>query len=69
MVSGSPAEKAGLQENDIVVAVDGQKISANTPLDDILTQFAPGRTVALEILRAGQSKTLTLTLGTRPVNP
>jgi S1-C subfamily serine protease len=48
--------------------VDGQKITALAPLDDILTEYVPGTTVALDVLRDGKSITLTLTLGTRPAN-
>jgi S1-C subfamily serine protease len=65
----SPAAAAGLREGDIITAVDDKAIGADSPLDDILTQYAPGRTVALEVLRDGQKQTITLTLGTRPANP
>ncbi len=68
IVSGGPAEKAGLQEGDIITAVDGKKITATTPLEDILTQYTPGKTVALEVIRGGSTITLTLTLGTRPAS-
>jgi S1-C subfamily serine protease len=69
IVPNSPAAAAGLQDGDIITAVDDTAVDADHPLDDILTQYAPGRTVALEILRGGQKQTLTLTLGTRPANP
>ena len=69
IVPDSPAEKAGLREGDIITAVDGQKIETTRPLDDILTQFAPGKTVTLDVLRDGKATTLTVTLGTRPANP
>jgi S1-C subfamily serine protease len=68
VVPGSPAEKAGLKEGDIITAVNGVKITATSPLDDILTQYTPGTTVALDVLRNGASITLSLTLGTRPAN-
>ena len=68
IVAGSPAATAGLRDGDIITAVDGTQIDADTPLDDILTQYAPGRTVALDVLRNGQKLALTLTLGTRPAN-
>ena len=58
----------GLQDGDIIVAVEGTAIDADSPLDDILTQYAPGRAVALEVLRDGERITLALTLGTRPAN-
>jgi len=68
IVPGSPAEVAGLQDGDIITAVDGTEIDADSPLDDILTEYAPGRTVALDVLRDGQELVLTLTLGTRPAD-
>ena len=66
IVADSPAAAAGLRDGDIIVAIDGQQIGRTSPLDDILTQYAPGRTVALDVLRDGQRVSLTLTLGTRP---
>ncbi len=66
IVAGSPAAAAGLRDGDVITAVDGTAIDAHSPLDDILTQYAPGRTVALDVLRGGQKLSLTLTLGTRP---
>jgi serine protease Do len=68
VVPGSPAANAGLKEGDIITAVDGKKISTVAPLDDILTEYVPGTTVALDVLRDGKAITLTLTLGTRPAN-
>ena len=67
-MADSPAAAAGLRDGDIITAVDGTEIDPGSPLDDILTQFAPGRTVALDVLRDGQKMTLTLTLGTRPAS-
>ena len=56
------------RERGIITAVDGKEIGPHSPLDDILTQFAPGRTVALDVLRDGKKIALTLTLGTRPAS-
>jgi S1-C subfamily serine protease len=69
VVAGSPAAKAGVQDNDIVTAIEGIAIDGEHPLDAVLTQFAPGRTVTLAINRAGKTLELQLTLGTRPTNP
>ena len=68
VVPGSPAAKAGLMEGDIITAVDGTKITAVASLDDILLNYVPGATVALDVLRDGKAITLTLTLGTRPAS-
>ncbi len=68
VVAGSPAADAGLRDGDIIIAVEGTAIDADSPLDDILTQYAPGRAIALDVLRDGERVTLALTLGTRPAN-
>ncbi len=68
VVPDSPADQAGLQEGDIIVKVNDQVIDGDHPLDATLAESAPGDTVSIEILRDGQTQTLTLTLGTRPAN-
>ncbi|MBM4409607.1 MAG: trypsin-like serine protease [Chloroflexi bacterium] len=66
VVAGSPADRAGVREHDVIQTIEGIKIDREHPLDDVLTQFAPGRTVTLGILRGAEAITLQLTLGTRP---
>ena len=66
--SGGPADKAGIKSGDIIVAIEGQTIDTEHPLDSVLTQFAPGRTVTVGLLRNGQTVEVKLTLGVRPAN-
>jgi serine protease Do len=66
VVPGSPADDAGIREGDIIVKVNDQPIDGDHPLDATLSEYAPGDTVAIELLRDGQSTTVQLTLGTRP---
>jgi serine protease Do len=68
VIDGSPAAKAGLQDGDIVVAVNGIRIDAEHPLNLLLVQFSPNETVELELLRAGAPMKVSVTLGTRPGN-
>ncbi len=62
VIPGSPADKAGLKENDIILEVDGQKLDENHPLSSIIGQHKPGDTVKLKILSQGQEKTVSIKL-------
>jgi serine protease Do len=64
--SGSPAASAGIQTGDILVSINGKAIDQEHPLDTLLTQFSPGETVQVEIIRNGEHSTASVTLGTRP---
>ena len=66
VVAGSPAETAGLKDNDIIVSLDGQAIDGQHQLDMLLLQHAPGDKVSLSVLRDGKTISVDLTLGTRP---
>src|SRR5688572_26606648 len=64
VVRDSPAEAAGLRQGDIIVKVDSQPIDGDHPLDATLSEFAPGDTISVEILRDGQTQRVSLTLAT-----
>jgi S1-C subfamily serine protease len=67
VIPGSPAEAAGIQEGDIITAIDDQRIDSQHPLDDILAQYRPeGQDpIVVSILRQGTPGELTLYLATR----
>ena len=66
---GTPAKAAGITDGDIIVSVEGKILDDEHPLDATLSQFAPGDTVSVEVLRDGQTIKLSVTLATRPQNP
>jgi S1-C subfamily serine protease len=68
IVPGGPAAQGGLQAGDIITAVDGTALDASHPLDIVTSQLAPGMSVKLDVLRAGQTVQLTVVLGTRPAS-
>jgi serine protease Do len=63
---GSPAEKAGLQPEDVVLSADGHTIEDNGDLARYISGKAPGTTVRLELLRGKDRQTASVTLGTFP---
>lgn len=54
VIFASPAEKAGLMINDIVVSVNDQAINLDTPFSNLLSQYKKGDTVDLLIDRGGK---------------
>ncbi len=68
VVPDGPAAKGGIQQGDIIMAIDGQAVDTEHPLDSVLTQFAPGKTVTIDLLRNGQKVQVQVTLGVRPAD-
>ena len=66
VTSESPAEKAGLKADDVVVGVDGKGIEDNNDLSRYIASKSPGSTVNLRVLRGGAEQTIAVTLGTFP---
>ena len=66
VVPGSPAATAGLADGDIVTAVQGVAIDELHPLQDLLVQYSPGTIIVLDVLRAGSTIQVSVTLGIRP---
>jgi PDZ domain len=60
---GSPAEKAGLQMQDLVTSLAGMRVRQLSDMTDILGVYQPGDVVEFEILRDGAAKTIKMTLG------
>lgn len=54
VVKGSAAQTAGLQEFDIILEIEEEKITEKNPLANILQKFKIGQEVKLKILRAGE---------------
>jgi S1-C subfamily serine protease len=66
ITAGSPAEAAGLRDGDIILRIESQMIDAEHPLDAVLTSYAPGQTVRMEVLRGDTRLQVNVTLGVRP---
>lgn len=84
VVPGSPADKAGLlggDENvivdgesyvlggDVVTEADGQPVGSADDLRSLIGSMKPGESMELEITRAGETQTVTVTLSAQPTTP
>ncbi len=58
VIPGSPADKAGIQENDIILEVDGKKITEDNPLAKMVQKYKVGDEITLKIWHKGIEKTL-----------
>jgi len=56
VIPGSPADKAGIVENDIILEIDGVKLDGTKPLSSLIRQKQVGQTVRLKLLHDGQEK-------------
>jgi serine protease Do len=60
---GSPADKAGLKAGDVVLGVNGAKVTDSTDLPRIIGDMRPGSAARLQVWRDRKSRDLTVTLG------
>jgi S1-C subfamily serine protease len=66
LAAGSPAEQAGVMPGDIVLEVDGKQTGRNRGLASALTPERIGQPVTLKVLRAGDVRLVTVTVGAQP---
>src|SRR5581483_2908590 len=66
IVSGSPAEKAGLKDHDVITKVNGTNIDDKTSLTSALSKYKVGDTVTLTVNRDGKTLTVKATLENAP---
>lgn len=66
VANDSPAGRAGLRANDILVGAAGKPLRNVADLDDLLLHFRSGSTVRIEVVRAGSTVTVEVAVGSRP---
>jgi putative serine protease PepD len=65
LVSGGPAEKAGLRPGDVITAIDGVNVADSAELIVAIRSHRPGETVTLTVKRGGDERKIGITLATQ----
>ena len=65
----SPADTAGLQAGDVIVAIDGATVDGDRDLAEHILPHQPGDTITLSLLRGGDTIDVDVKLGTLPEQP
>lgn len=65
-IEGTPAAKAGLEAGDIITAVDEHQVSSMIDLVAQISTNSPGDEVTLSVVRDGEPREVTVTLGSAP---
>jgi membrane-associated protease RseP (regulator of RpoE activity) len=68
VIADSPAEKAGLKKDDVILRLDGENVTSVRKLNRLVSEIAPDHTVKITISRNGTEQELTATMGKRRNN-
>ncbi len=63
VVARGPADDAGIRPGDVIVSADGKEISTPEDLVGVVRDHSPGDEISIALVRDGQKKTVTATLG------
>lgn len=66
VVKGGPAEKAGIEEGDIILEIDGKKVAKSKELQGEVLKRTSGTRVQILLLRDGKKKVVAVTLSQMP---
>jgi serine protease Do len=69
VVEDSPADIAGLKENDIVIAIDGQKVETADDLTDMIRDHKRGDEITVKVMRDGKEQEIKVTLESASNSP
>jgi len=61
----SPAEKAGLRKDDVILKFDGENVTSTRKLTRLVSEVAPDQSVRLTISRGGSEQEVSVTIGKR----
>lgn len=65
VIKDSPAEKAGLRKDDVILRLDGENVSSVRKLNRLVSELSPDQSVKVSISRGGSEQEVTATIGKR----
>ena len=66
VVEDSPAEEAGIEEEDVIVEFDGEKVRGSSSLTKLVKKRSPGDEITITLVRDGKEKSIKVVLGKSP---
>jgi serine protease DegQ len=66
VVRGGPADRAGMRPGDILLAVDGKKVSSTNDMLNLIAELPPGGKSKMTVMRKNRQSILDVTVGRRP---
>ena len=66
VLTGGPADKAGVKPGDVLVAIDGKSVTDPQSVLNLVTGIAPGSAAKMKLKRKGQDVEIAVTVGRRP---
>lgn len=66
VLEDSPAQAAGLQNGDVIVKFNGEEVTSERKLIRLLSEVAPDHEAKLKVLRGGDEREITVTVGKHP---
>lgn len=69
VVPGSPAERAGLRVDDVIIEVEGEEVEDANDASNAIGDHRPGDEIEVTVARGNERVTVTATLGERPQQP
>jgi serine protease Do len=68
VVPGQPADRAGVQQGDVIVRVSGREVTPDETASYLISLVTPGQRVPIEVIRDGRRVTLNATVAQRPTD-
>lgn len=65
VIKDSPAEKAGIRKDDVILRIDGENVNSVRKLNRLISEMAPDHNVRVTVSRGGAEQEVTATIGKR----